>query len=129
MSVYAWIADGTLIVGLGIAIGLIFGFDREVRGCREDVEALGQELAEVRGELALAKRSAQAMALRILQLSDDTGPIALDRPTPAQMAAPTRPDLTRQRPTPQPQQQPEPVHTGATAVGGPRHRATKKKSS
>lgn len=45
----------------------------------------------------------------------------LDRPTPDQQAAPTRPDLTSQRPTPGPRTNPIPLAAGTG--GRHRHRA------
>jgi hypothetical protein len=84
--------ESIAIVGLA---GTVYGYRSEVQALREDVEKLSPDVVRLGGRLNQLAR--YAMDHAELDHEPATRPITLlDRPTPAQLAAPTRPDLQAQ---------------------------------
>jgi len=93
VTVRDWIGLAGGLILLAVTVALIVDVERLHKAHRGNVEAwsdLVSEITRIDGDYN-----------RLWAWLNDTADADLDRPTPAQQAAPTRPDLEAQHPSPQ----------------------------
>ena len=94
-----WAAVGLQIAALIALAATVYGYSREVSDLRAERDA---DYAEMAARIdALTPTDPATGWIDVLTPDPTTGPINVpDRPTPAQIAAPTVPDLQAQHPAP-----------------------------
>lgn len=101
-----WVGGVVLAISFVALAGALYGYRSELLDVRRELDGNGDE-SGLKRKVALLEGRLNQLARRVMdheQLGHEpvTGPISvLDRPTPAQQVAPTRPDLEAQHPSPQ----------------------------